>query len=233
MFDLIFTGGKIYDGSGGPWFLGDVGIRGDRIAAIGNLSKAEAARRIDITDRILCPGFIDTHVHGDLAVLADPKHPPAIHQGVTTYVIGQDGCGFAPASPATIDYMRNYTAGFTGRFPELSCDWKSLDEYLKRFDDQVSLNVAYLVPNGTVRMEVMGLETRVPTPKEIAAMQKLVRTGMEQGAVGLSTGLDYIPSKYADRDEIAALCEVIADYDGVYVSHVRAGGGPRWHEALD
>lgn len=233
MFDLILAGGQIVDGSGAPWFRADVGVVGDRITAVGNLDKAEARKTLDIPDRVLCPGFIDTHVHGDLALLADPLHPPAIFQGVTTYVIGQDGCGFAPASPPTIEYMRRYTAGFTGRFPDLNCDWRSLDEYFDRFQDKVALNIAFLIPNGTVRMEVMGLETRSPTAAEIEAMQHLVRDAMEKGAVGLSTGLDYIPSKYADRKEIAALAAVIADYDGVYVSHVRAGGGPLWHEALD
>lgn len=233
MFDLILTGGRVVDGSGSPWFLADVGIRGERIEAVGNLANAETKRRLDVADRIVAPGFIDTHVHGDLALLADPTHPPAVHQGVTTYIIGQDGCGMAPASAATIAYMRQYTAGFTGSFPRLDCRWRSLDEYLAHFHRKTSINVAYLVPNGTVRMEAMGLATRPPTGDEIEAMKRLVREAMDQGAVGLSTGLDYIPSKYAAAEEIAELAREVAKRDGVYVSHVRAQGGPKWHEALD
>ncbi len=114
MFDLLITGGRIVDGSGCPWFHGDVGVRGDRIAALGRLSHAEAALRIDAGGCVVAPGFIDAHVHGDLMLLADPHHEPAIRQGVTTYILGQDGVAMAPASSATLAYMRRYTAGFSG-----------------------------------------------------------------------------------------------------------------------
>lgn len=233
MFDVILANGRVIDGSGSPWFKADVGIQGERIVEVGNLAQAQAARRIDVANKVVCPGFIDTHVHGDLALLADPRHENAIYQGVTTYVIGQDGCGFAPASPTTIDFMRRYTAGFTGFYPELDYDWYSVDEYLNRFDRNTSLNVAYLIPNGTVRMEVMGLEERPPTSDEIKRMQRLVQEGLDQGAVGLSTGLDYIPSLYAQTEEIAALCEMLTPVDGVYVSHIRSHGGAKTNEAID
>lgn len=233
MFDVILANGKVVDGSGNPWYKADVGLQGERIAAIGNLSAADCKRRVDVDGKVVCPGFIDTHVHGDLALLADPEHHNAIYQGVTTYINGQDGCGFAPASPATIDFMRRYTAGFTGFYPELDYNWSSVDEYLSRFDRRCSLNVAYLIPNGTVRMEVMGLEERPPTRDEIAQMQRLVREGLEQGAVGLSTGLDYIPSLYAETEEISALCEMLTPVDGVYVTHYRSHGGAKTHEAID
>ena len=117
-----------------PWFRADVGIRGDRIAAVGTLGQAEARRRLDVGGKVVAPGFIDAHVHGDLALLADPLHEPAIRQGVTTYVIGQDGVAMAPASPATLDYMRRYTAGFSGRFDACRSRWSSMAEYLARFD---------------------------------------------------------------------------------------------------
>lgn len=233
MFDVILENGWVIDGSAGPRFRADVAIEGERIAAVGKLTGGSARRRIDVSGLIVCPGFIDTHVHGDLALLSDPKHECAIHQGVTTYIIGQDGCGFAPASPTTIDFMRRYTAGFTGFYPDIEYNWSSVDEYLCRFDRTTSLNVAYLIPNGTVRMEVMGLENRPPTASEIAQMQRLVREGLEQGAVGLSTGLDYIPSLYADTAEIASLCEMLTPVDGVYVTHFRSYGGTKTHEAID
>ena len=159
-------------------------------------------------------------------LLADPIHLPALRQGVTTYLIGQDGSSFAPASPATLDYMRRYTAGFNGNPPGLSYDWRTVGEYLAQFDRRVAINVAYLIPNGNVRMEVMGLDPRPASDDELRAMQKLVREGMDAGAIGLSTGLDYIPSLYADAREIAALCEPIVAENGVYVTHMR-GYGPR------
>ena len=126
---------------------------------------------LDVAGRYVVPGFIDAHVHGDLMLLADPIHLPALRQGVTTYIIGQDGSSFAPASPATIDYMRRYTAGFNGNPPAIDYDWRTVDEYLARFDRTTALNVAYLIPNGNVRMEVMGLDPRPATDDEIRAMQ--------------------------------------------------------------
>ncbi|HXG09395.1 MAG TPA: D-aminoacylase [Gemmataceae bacterium] len=224
MFDLLITGGRIVDGSGLPWFRADVGIKGDRIVAVGSLANgaapAEARVRIDAADKVVAPGFIDAHVHGDLMLLADPYHEPAIRQGVTTYLLGQDGVAMAPASPATLDYMRRYTAGFSGN-PELPQRWSSMAEYLACFDRTTAVNVACLVPNGNVRMEVMGLATRPPTADELTRMARLVAEAMEQGAVGLSSGLDYIPSLYADTEELIALCKAIAPYGGVYVTHMR------------
>ena len=220
MFDLILAGGRVVDGTGSPWFRADVGVRGDRIAAVGALGQAEARRRLDVAGRVVAPGFVDTHVHADLALLADPVHEAAIRQGVTTYLLGQDGVAMAPASPATLAYMRRYTAGFSGRF-EVPGQWSSMAEYLACFDRRAAVNVACLVPNGNVRMDVMGLESRAPTPDEIRAMGRIVRRAMEDGAVGVSSGLDYIPSRYADTAELTALCREIAPYGGVYVTHMR------------
>jgi N-acyl-D-amino-acid deacylase len=225
VFDLLLRRGWVIDGTGGPAFRADVGIQGEKIAAVGRLDAAESARTLDVNDRYVVPGFIDAHVHGDAMLLADPVHLPALRQGVTTYIIGQDGCSFAPASASTLDYMRRYTAGFNGNPTSIAYDWHNLDEYLERFNGRTALNVAYLIPNGNVRLEVIGIDPRPATDAELAAMQRIVREGMEAGAVGLSTGLDYIPSRYADAREIAALCEAIVPFDGVYVTHMR-GYGP-------
>ena len=225
MFDLILRGGWVIDGSGGPPFRADVALLETMIADVGRLEGAQAPKVVNVEGRYIVPGFIDAHVHGDLMLLADPIHLPALRQGVTTYLIGQDGSSFAPASPATLDYMRRYTAGFNGNPAGLPYDWQTIEEYLACFDRQVAINVAYLIPNGNVRMEVMGLDPRPPRDDELRAMQKLVRDGMNAGAVGLSTGLDYIPSRYADAAEIAALCEPIVAENGVYVTHMR-GYGP-------
>jgi N-acyl-D-amino-acid deacylase len=224
MFDLLLRGGWVLDGSGGPPFRADVGVRGDRVAAVGPLEGAEAARALDVAGMYIAPGFIDAHVHGDLMLLADPIHLPALRQGVTTYLLGQDGSAFAPASPATMDYMRRYTAGFNGNPAEVVSDWQTVADYLSRFDGTTALNVAYLIPNGNLRLEVIGLDPRPATDAELRAMQRLVCAGMEAGAVGLSTGLDYIPSRYADAREIAALCEAIVPAGGIYVTHIRAYG---------
>src|SRR3954452_21211290 len=132
MLDFLIIGGRIVDGSGNPWYRADLGIRDGKIAAIGRLAQAEARERIDATDKVVAPGFIDTHVHGDLALLADPLHEPAIRQGVTTYILGQDGVAMAPASRATLDHMRRYTAGFSGTF-KIDKKWSSVAEYLACF----------------------------------------------------------------------------------------------------
>ncbi len=223
-FDLILKNGRVIDGSGGPAFKADVAVNGTKIAAVGRLAEATAAIVLDVSDRYVVPGFIDAHVHGDTVLLADPVHRAGLKQGITTYIIGQDGTAFAPASASTMDYMRRYSAGFNANPPGVAYDWNTVDEYLDKFSNKTALNVAYLIPNGNVRMEVMGLDPRPATAVEIKAMRRLVREGMEQGAVGLSTGLDYIPSRYADVHEIAALCEAIVPYDGVYVTHMRGYG---------
>jgi N-acyl-D-amino-acid deacylase len=225
-FDVLIAGGRVIDGGGGPWFYADIGLVGDRIRAIGHLPQAEARVRLDATGKVVAPGLIDAHVHGDLTLFTDPLHEPAIRQGVTTYIIGQDGVAMAPASPATLEYMCRYTAGFSGghdwsmRPVGERPVWSNVAEYLARFDRTSAINVATLVPNGNVRLEVMGLETRPPRPEEVRAMRRLVREGMEQGAVGLSSGLDYIPSRYAEVDELSALCQEIAPFDGIYVTHM-------------
>src|SRR5437870_13652505 len=150
MFDLLITAGRIVDGSGNPWYRADLAVQGDRIAAIGQLGQAEARVRIEAAGKVVAPGFIDAHVHGDLMLLADPLHEPAIRQGVTTYLVSQDGVAMAPASPATLDHMRRYTAGFSGN-PDLPDRWSSVADYLALFDRSTAVNVAYLIPNGNVR----------------------------------------------------------------------------------
>jgi N-acyl-D-amino-acid deacylase len=233
MFDLLIRNGRVIDGTGLPWFRADVGIAAGRIAAIGQLGDAEAKTVLDAAGKAVCPGFVDAHVHGDLPLLADPYHEPAVRQGVTTYVLGQDGVAFAPAGPETMRYMRRYTAGFNGNLPTPGKEWRTVAEFLALFDRRCAINVCTLIPNGNVRMEVMGLDRRPPTPDELAAMRRLVREGMEQGAVGLSSGLDYVPSLYADVHELTALCEEIALFGGVYVTHMRGYTPQKFPAAIE
>ncbi len=233
MFDILIAGGRIVDGSGLPWFHADLGIEDGRITAVGRFPRAESKQRIDAAGKVVAPGMIDAHVHGDLALLADPYHEPAVRQGVTTYVLGQDGVAMAPASAATLQFMRRYTAGFNGNFPTPGLDWSSLDEYLGLFKNRCAINAAGLVPNGNIRMEMLGLEARAPTPHELKVMHRRVRKAMDEGAVGLSSGLDYIPSRYAETDELIELCREIAPFGGVYVTHMRSYTPEKVLEAMD
>jgi N-acyl-D-amino-acid deacylase len=225
-YDVLIRNGRLIDGTGTPWYRGDVAVQDGHIAAVGPLTGASAALNLDAAGKVICPGFVDAHVHGDLALFTDPAHEAAIRQGVTSYVVGQDGVAMAPATPATLEYMCRYTAGFSGGAEWLNSRhdvpaWSSMAEYLDRFTGRTSLNAVCLVPNGNVRMEILGLDTRAPTERELAEMARLVSTAMEEGAVGLSSGLDYIPSRYADTDELIGLCRAIAPFGGVYVTHMR------------
>jgi N-acyl-D-amino-acid deacylase len=224
MFDVVIRGGWVIDGCGGPPFRADVGVASAKIAALGAIPPTDDIATLDAQGLYVAPGFIDAHVHGDAMLLADPVHLPALRQGVTTYVLGQDGSSFAPASRSTLDYMRRYTAGFNGNPESIAWNWSSIAEYLGRFERTTAINVAYLIPNGNVRLEVIGHDPRPASDDELRAMRRLVCEGLDAGAVGLSTGLDYIPSRYADAREITALCEELAPCDGVYVTHMRAYG---------
>jgi N-acyl-D-amino-acid deacylase len=153
-------------------------------------------------------------------------HEAGLRQGITTHVLGQDGFGFAPTAPATFSFMSDYLAGIYGPTAPLSAG--SLGAFLERYDGATTVNVATLVPAGCVRMNAMGANVaRAPTKAELAAMADECRRGMEEGAVGVSSGLDYVPGAYASTDELVALCEAVAPYGGIYVSHVRYRAGLR------
>ncbi len=221
MFDVIIRRARVVDGTGNPWQRGDVAITDGRIAAVGQLNAAQARQVIDAHEMVVCPGFIDAHVNADLALLADPKFPGGLYQGVTTHIIGQDGVSYAPASPQTQAFYRLYFAAVNQNPPNLG-EWRTVAQYLAQFDGRVTANAAYLVPHGTVRIEVMGLEERAPTADEIKRMQALIAQGMADGAVGFSTGLDYIPCTYAQTHELIELCKPAAEAGGVYVTHMRS-----------
>ncbi len=224
-FDTILKNGKVIDGTGTPWFCADVGISADKISAIGNLAAASAKQIFDVKGKVVSPGFVDTHVHGDLIPFLDPFHEAAIRQGITTYVVGQDGVAPAPASPTVLEYMCQYTAGFScGQMfldKKDTPSWQSIDEYLNLVTNRCALNLACLIPNGNIRMEVMGLETRHPETSELNQMKRLIAKSMEEGAVGISSGLDYIPSLYASKAELTELCKAMAPYGGIYVTHMK------------
>jgi N-acyl-D-aspartate/D-glutamate deacylase len=192
-FDLLIKGATVIDGSGKAGFVADIGIRGDRIAAIGRL-EAAAARTVDAAGLVACPGFIDMHTHCDTNIVREALRPNLnyLHQGVTTVVTGN--CGFSPAD--TAKYLKECAAG-TGT------------------------NVAHLVGHGAVREHVMGTANRAPTPAELEKMKQIVRQAMQAGAVGLSTGLFYTPGSYAETSEVIELAKVAAEFGGIYNSHIR------------
>src|SRR5688572_15895729 len=212
-FDLLITGGQVYDGTGNPWFYADVGIRAGRIAAIGKLSGATAARVIDAKGRVVVPGFIDLHSHADDGASArggfrdpDPKRraaPNLVAQGVTTVVVNHDG-----RSPLPISTQRTLIE-----------------------KNGIGPNAFLLVGHGSVRASVMGNDVRRPaTPAEITRMREVVRRGMLDGASGLSAGLEYEPGRWSTTAEVVELTREIVPFDGVYVSHERAEGqDPSWY----
>lgn len=223
MYDLLITGGRILDGAGSPWYWADVAIQSDRIVEIGRLAGVAAKRTIKADGRVLCPGFIDIHTHSDLQPLVNPLQECKIHQGVTTEVVGQDGLGLAPVTPHTAVILREQLAGLNG-CPDLEWDWNTITSYLDRFETRVAVNIAMLVPHGTLRLAVMGMENRAPTPDEMGQMKRLVDQGMREGAVGLSTGLTYAPAMYATDDEMVELCKALSPYNGFYCPHHRSYG---------
>lgn len=225
MFDVFISGGRVIDGVSSTWFRGDIAIEGDRVKVLrGDTSAVSAVRAIDATECVVAPGFIDTHTHSDLFALSEPRHEPKIMQGVCTEGIGLDGLGYAPLSKANLQMMKHYLSGLNGN-PKLDVEWSSVSEFLKAYYQRTSGNVIFFIPNGAVRVEVLGWKDRQATKEEIERMKMEVRKGMEEGAFGLSSGLSYVPSIYADTDELVELCKVVAEYGGVYVTHVRYGLG--------
>jgi N-acyl-D-amino-acid deacylase len=223
VLDLLIRGGRVIDGSGAPAFPADVGIAGDRIAAVGRVDEA-AARTIDATGLFVCPGFVDMHTHSDLKLLTEPLHEAKVCQGVTLEVLGQDGLSYAPVTDEVLEQLRAQLAGWNGDPPGFDWSWRSVAEYLDRLDEGIAVNAAYLVPHGTLRACAMGYDDRAPTGPELAHMRRLLAEGLEQGAVGLSAGLTYAPGMYADDDELVALCEVVHDFGGFYCPHHRNYG---------
>jgi N-acyl-D-amino-acid deacylase len=222
MFDVLITGGQVIDGSGNVGFRASVGIDGDTVAILrGDVSNVESARVIDATDRVVCPGFIDFHAHSGLMILHQPRHEPKVHQGVTTEVIGVDGNSYAPfRNQEDLHRFITLNSGLDGN-PPLPGSWSTVEQYLDLFDDKVAVNICYLLGNSPLRIAAVGWDERPASAAEQADMRALLREAMEEGAWGLSTGLDYPPGSYADTDELVGLSTEAARLGGIYHSHVR------------
>lgn len=224
MFDLKIANGLIMDGSGEKAYRGDIGIVGDKIAAIGNLADYESKETIDAAGKIVSPGFIDMHTHSDFSFVYDAKANSHLYNGVTTDVISNCGIGPAPITDEKKDTLIAYLGTrLVGSIPvELTLPWNSLKEYLATFKEhKPCINIAPLVAQGAIRIAVMGLEKGDATPEQLEVMKRMTREAMEDGALGLSTGLVYMPGEYTSKEEVAELCKVIKPYGGVYCTHMR------------
>jgi N-acyl-D-amino-acid deacylase len=226
-FDLVLRNGIVYDGSGGPPVTADVGIRGDRIAAVGDLHAAKAAQTIDASGLAVAPGFVNMLSWATDSLIADPRGMSDLVQGVTLEVMGE-GWSMGPLNEA----MKKEAAEQQGdiRYP---ISWTTLGEYLEMLEKKgISMNVASFVGATTVRVHELGYADREPTPEELARMQELVHAAMREGALGVGSSLIYAPAFYAKTPELVALCSAAGEHGGMYISHMRSEGN-RLLEAVD
>ncbi|MGH2355276.1 MAG: N-acyl-D-amino-acid deacylase family protein, partial [Chloroflexota bacterium] len=238
MIDLKIVGGEVVDGTGSPGYLGTVLVEGDTLYVHrGDHQAIPAARTIDATGHVVCPGFVDVHSHGGLTILREPHHLPKIRQGVTTELIGIDGNSFAPfKSQAELHRFIELDCGLND-WPPMPADWLTVAEYLRKYDGWGSVNVCYILGNSPVRIWGIGWDDRTATADDLAEMRSVVREAMEEGAWGLSTGLDYPPGSYADTAELVELGREAARLGGFYHTHTRASLRAKgllapWEEAL-
>jgi N-acyl-D-amino-acid deacylase len=216
-YDVIIEHGRVVDGTGAPWYTADVGIRAGHIAAIGRLDKAAAKQRIDAAGRVVAPGFIDMLGQSELTLLVEPHVPSKIYQGITTEITGE-GNSVAPVNDAI---ARENAARY--EHLQIKRDWSDFAGYFARLEKQgIGINLASYVGATTVREMVVGYEDRPATPAELLQMQHLVSEAMRQGAVGVSSSLEYAPAPYASTEELIALSRAAAEYGGIYATHMRS-----------
>ena len=223
MFDVILRGGRVVDGTGNPWFLGDVAVKDGRIAEVGRV-EGDAETVIRLEGETVAPGFIDTHSHSDLFLVSEPHAEAKIMQGVTTEIVGQDGLGEAPIREADVAEWRRYLSGLNVD-PDIEWTWRTMGEYLSALEEaRPSINVASLVGHGNLRLAAMGMDDRRPDTEELMEMKRLLAESLRDGAIGVSTGLIYAPCVYSDTSELIELCKVTATHGGVFVVHMRNEG---------
>ncbi len=218
-FDVLILNATVVDGTGNPWYKADIGIRGDKIAAIGLLKNAKGVTVIDAEDKIVSPGFIDMLGQSELSILVDPRGMSKISQGITTEVTGE-GNSAAPVNDRILEDLKAWQQRHN-----IDVNWRDLDGYFSALEARKpALNIATFVGATQVRRFVIGLDDRAPTNEELEQMKILVQAAMEQGALGLSTSLIYAPAAFAKTDELIALAKVVSRYGGIYVSHIRDEG---------
>jgi dihydroorotase/N-acyl-D-amino-acid deacylase len=218
-FDLVITNGHIIDGTGSPWYSGDVGIREGKVTAIGNLAAAPRNRTIDAAGKIVAPGFIDMLGQSELSILVEPRLPSKIYQGITTEITGEGG-SIAPLNDAIIQADRPGYEHY-----HITPDWRTFRQYFARLEKQgMGINLASYVGATQVRRIVLGDDDKQPSPEQLAQMKALVREAMKDGAVGVSTALEYPPAPYAKTDELIALAAEGGKLGGIYSTHMRNEG---------
>jgi N-acyl-D-amino-acid deacylase len=218
-FDVLITNGHIVDGTGSPWYGGDLGIRDGHVVSIGHLSGTPAKRRIDAKGMVVAPGFIDMLGQSELTILVNPHLPSKIFQGITTEVTGEGG-SVAPLNEKIIKADRVTYEHF-----KITPDWRDLGQYFARLEKQgIGINFATYVGATQVRRMVLGDSNVAPTPGQLDQMKGIVRQAMQQGARGVSTSLQYAPAPYAKTDELIALASEAARFGGVYATHMRSEG---------
>ncbi|EME43101.1 hypothetical protein DOTSEDRAFT_89057 [Dothistroma septosporum NZE10] len=238
----LFLNATIIDGSGSTArYIGSISISDSKILSIRRTSYYEAELRqqrengtriFDCEDGkwTICPGFIDMHAHSDLSLLHTPSHEAKITQGVTTEVIGQDGISYSPVDDAAMVRVREQIAGWNGNpsdqeYPGFFDRWRTVGEYLSTLDsERIATNAAYLIPQGNLRILVKGWDSSPATPTEIEEMKLILRCSLEEGAVGMSSGLTYVPGMFADDAEVKELCKIVREYGGYYCPHTRSYG---------
>ena len=220
---ILIKNTTIADGSGQPLRQGDVLIRDDKIEKIGHLENVVADTMLDGTGLVTAPGFIDAHSHSDLQILTEPKVMPKIMQGITTEILGQDGISMAPLPEQYISPWRKNLSGLDGESDEINWRFETTEGYFKEIEKAgPGVNVCYLAPHGNIRMEAMGLQNKKPTAGELQKMCDIMRREMDAGAIGLSSGLIYMPCAYSEIDELVEICRVVAERDGIFVVHQRS-----------
>ncbi|HMF77549.1 MAG TPA: amidohydrolase family protein, partial [Bryobacteraceae bacterium] len=218
-FDLVIRNGRIVDGTGSPWYSGDIGIVDGRIAQIGPLESAKARRTIDARGLVVAPGFIDMLGQSELSILVNPHLPSKIFQGITTEITGEGG-SIAPQTEQLLRADRSAYAHY-----RIKADWTTFGQYFARLEKQgIGINLASYVGATQVRRAVLGDADRAPTAPELDRMKGLVREAMREGAVGLSTALQYAPAPYATTEELIALAREAAPFGGIYATHMRSEG---------
>ena len=226
--DLLVTGGSVVDGSGEPARAGTVACLDGRLHLGDAEWRPRAGRTIDAAGMVVAPGFIDLHSHGGLVILADPRHEPKVRQGVTSEVIGVDGNGYAPFHrPEDLHAFVDLNAGLDGR-PEIAYDWGSVASYVGRYDRGQAVNVAVMIGNSALRIGAIGWEDAPADGRSLGNMRAALREALQEGAFGISSGLDYPPGAYASTDELAALTAEAAEGGGFYHTHVRYALGDRF-----
>jgi len=229
VLDLIVEGGRIIDGTGNPGFLASVGVKDEAIVLIrGDSSSVDSARRIDAKGLTTTPGFIDIHAHSGLMLLADKGHDAKVRQGVTTELVGVDGLSYAPIRERDdLLALVRMNAGLDGD-PALNYEWASVGSYLDLFEQRSPVNVAVIVGNTALRINAIGWSNRQATPMALTEMRAMLRSAIDEGSFGLSTGLDYPPGSFADTDELVALATEVGKLGGIYHTHVRYRLGDRY-----